>query len=45
VAWPRFQEQHIEAPSGELLGHDRAAAAGADDNDVAHQPSTFVRPW
>ena len=34
---PGFEEQHVEAARGELLGNDRAAAAGADDDHVTHR--------
>ena len=44
VAGPRFEQEHVEAALGKLLGDDRTAAAGADHDDVAHQPLTFFRP-
>ena len=34
---PGLEEQHVEAACGELLGYDRAAAAGADDDHVTHR--------
>jgi hypothetical protein len=45
VTGPRFQQQHIQAAAGQFLGYDRPTAAGPDDDHVAHQPLTSVRPW
>jgi hypothetical protein len=37
---PGFEHQHVHAALGELFRDDRAAAAGADDDHVAHQASS-----
>jgi hypothetical protein len=34
-----LEQQHVEAAFGELLGDDRAAGSGADDDDVTHASS------